>query len=160
VDTRIDEIEDRPDRISTFVPEIAAPAGFTCNQFLLDAGEPLLVHSGMRHLFPAVSAAITTPRPATTPTGMPTWARIGHDRTYRVNVTILEHVHSRQFCMTDAHLPERAYAIQIGRSVRFARAEDQSHNVSRSSRSPSSRSPNTRVIRVAPVFSRHALGWC
>ena len=43
MDTRIDEIEDRLDRISTFVPEIAAPAGFTCNQFLLDAGEPLLV---------------------------------------------------------------------------------------------------------------------
>lgn len=62
MDTRIDEIEDRLDRISTFVPEIAAPAGFTCNQFLLDAGEPLLVHSGMRHLFPALSAAITTPR--------------------------------------------------------------------------------------------------
>ena len=59
--------------------------------------------------------ATTTPRPATTLTGTPTWARIRHDRAYRVNVTILEHIHSRQFYMTDAHLPERAHAIQIGR---------------------------------------------
>ena len=50
----IDEIEDRIYRISTFVPEIAEPAGFTFNQFLLDADEPLLFHTGIRHLFPAV----------------------------------------------------------------------------------------------------------
>jgi hypothetical protein len=29
-------------------------------------------------------------------------------------VTVLEHVHSRQFWVTDAHLPGRGYAIQIG----------------------------------------------
>lgn len=61
--TRIDEIEDRIYRISTFVPEIAEPAGFTFNQFLLDAEEPLLFHTGMRHLFPAVSEAIATVMP-------------------------------------------------------------------------------------------------
>lgn len=31
MDTRIDEIEDRIYRISTFVPQIAEPAGFTFN---------------------------------------------------------------------------------------------------------------------------------
>ena len=38
-------------------------------------------------------------------TRTPTWARIRHDRTYTVDVTIFEHVHSCQFCVTDAHLP-------------------------------------------------------
>jgi flavorubredoxin len=59
VETRIDEIEERIYRISTYVPEVAEPAGFTFNQFLIDAEEPLLFHTGMRHLFPAVSDAIT-----------------------------------------------------------------------------------------------------
>jgi hypothetical protein len=49
--------------------------------------------------------AATTPRPATTPTGTPTWARIRHERRCKVNTTIFEHIHSRQFCVTDAHLP-------------------------------------------------------
>jgi hypothetical protein len=39
-------------------------------------------------------------------------------------VTILEHVHSRQFCVTDAHLSERAYAIQIGGSRATAATSD------------------------------------
>lgn len=56
--TRIDEIGDRIYRVSTYVPEIAPPAGFTFNQFLVDAEEPLLFHTGMRALFPAVSEAI------------------------------------------------------------------------------------------------------
>jgi flavorubredoxin len=59
METRIDEIADRIYRISTFVPEIAEPAGFTFNQFLLDAEEPLLFHTGMRQLFPFVSEAIS-----------------------------------------------------------------------------------------------------
>ena len=47
--TRIDEIADRIYRLSTFVPEIAAPAGFTFNQFLVLADEPLLMfHTGKR----------------------------------------------------------------------------------------------------------------
>ena len=38
--TRIDAICDGIYRISTFVPNIAPPAGFTFNQFLVDADEP------------------------------------------------------------------------------------------------------------------------
>jgi hypothetical protein len=45
METRIDEIADRIYRLSTFVPEIAPPAGFTFNQFLLLGGAPLLFHS-------------------------------------------------------------------------------------------------------------------
>ena len=51
------EIADRIYRLSTCVPE-AAPGGFTFNQFLIDADEPLLFHTGPRRMFPLVSAAI------------------------------------------------------------------------------------------------------
>jgi flavorubredoxin len=44
-------------RISTYVPDLG-PRGFTFNQFLLDAEEPLLYHTGMRALFPVVSAEV------------------------------------------------------------------------------------------------------
>lgn len=63
METRIDEIADRIYRISTFIPEVAAPAGFTFNQFLLDAEEPLLFHTGMRQLFPLVSVEIAKVMP-------------------------------------------------------------------------------------------------
>ena len=55
--TNVDEIADGIYRISTFVPEIG-PTGFTFNQFLVDAEEPLLFHTGMRGLFPLVCEAI------------------------------------------------------------------------------------------------------
>ena len=60
--TRVDQIADRIYRISTCVPEIA-PGGFTFNQFLVDAEEPLLYHTGMRQLFPLVREAIETVLP-------------------------------------------------------------------------------------------------
>jgi flavorubredoxin len=55
METRIDEIAPRTYRISTFVPG----AGLTFNQFLLDAEEPLLFHTGMRALFPQVRQAMS-----------------------------------------------------------------------------------------------------
>ena len=55
--TNVDQIADRIYRISTCIPEIA-PGGFTFNQFLVDAEEPLLYHTGMRQLFPLVREAI------------------------------------------------------------------------------------------------------
>ncbi len=57
METRTDEIAEKIYRISTFIPEVG-PAGFTFNQFLVDAEEPLLFHTGMRALFPVVSAQI------------------------------------------------------------------------------------------------------
>jgi flavorubredoxin len=56
--TRTDEIAEGIYRFSTYVPEVAAPAGFTFNQFLVDAEEPLLFHTGPRQLFPLVSEAV------------------------------------------------------------------------------------------------------
>jgi flavorubredoxin len=56
-EARVDQIAERIYRISTCIPEIA-PGGFTFNQFLIDADEPLLYHTGMRMLFPAVREAV------------------------------------------------------------------------------------------------------
>ncbi|WP_109530217.1 MULTISPECIES: oxygen-binding di-iron domain-containing protein [Nocardia] len=60
--THTDEIADGIYRISTCVPDIG-PTGFTFNQFLVDAEEPLLFHTGMRAMFPLVCAAIERIRP-------------------------------------------------------------------------------------------------
>jgi hypothetical protein len=57
MNTQIDEIAERIYRFSTFVPEIAAPAGFTFNQYLIDAKEPLLFHCGSRMMWPCCSDA-------------------------------------------------------------------------------------------------------
>ena len=62
METKVDEIADRIFRLSTFVPDIG-PTGFTFNQFLVDADEPLLFHTGPRGMFPLVSQAISTVRP-------------------------------------------------------------------------------------------------
>jgi len=57
--TNVHEIAAGIYRISTPVPPGAIPGGFTFNQFLVDADEPLLFHTGMRSLFPAVREAVT-----------------------------------------------------------------------------------------------------
>ena len=48
METRIDEIADGIYRLSTYMAEVAPPAGFTFNQFLVKADQPLLFHYGMR----------------------------------------------------------------------------------------------------------------
>jgi flavorubredoxin len=50
--TCIDEIATGIYRLSTYVPEIAPPAGFSFNTFLLDGEEPTLFHTGLRRMFP------------------------------------------------------------------------------------------------------------
>jgi hypothetical protein len=57
-ESRTAEIANGVYRISTFVPEIAPPADFTFNQFLVLGDEPLLFHTGLRRMFPLVLAAI------------------------------------------------------------------------------------------------------
>ncbi len=59
METRISEIADGIYRLSTFVPEIGPPAGFTFNQFLVLGEEPLLFHTGPRAMFPLVRAAVS-----------------------------------------------------------------------------------------------------
>jgi len=56
--TRVDEIAAGIYRLSTYVSEIAPPAGFTFNQFLVLGDEPLLFHTGLRRMFPLVREAV------------------------------------------------------------------------------------------------------
>jgi flavorubredoxin len=63
METTVNEIADGIYRISTWVPEVAPPAGLTFNQFLIDGEEPLLFHTGPKAMFPLVSAAIASIRP-------------------------------------------------------------------------------------------------
>ena len=58
MDTRIAEVADGIYRLSTFVPQIAPPAGFGFNQFLVLGDEPLLFHTGLRRMFPLVREAV------------------------------------------------------------------------------------------------------
>ena len=63
--TAIDEIAPDVFRLSTWVDQVAPPAGFTFNQFLVRGEEPFLFHTGMRQLFPLVSEAVSKLIPLT-----------------------------------------------------------------------------------------------
>jgi flavorubredoxin len=56
METQVDEIADGVYRLSTFTDEIAG--GFTFNQFLIAGEDALLFHTGLRGIFPFVSAAV------------------------------------------------------------------------------------------------------
>jgi len=71
--TKTDEIADGIFRFSTFIPELT-PEGFTFNQFLIKADEPLLFHTGSRALFPLVSEAVSRVIPINTLR----WITFGH----------------------------------------------------------------------------------
>ena len=58
METKIYEIDAGIYRLSTHVPEIAPPAGFTFNQFLVLGEEPLLFHTGPKRMFPLVRDAV------------------------------------------------------------------------------------------------------
>ena len=59
METKVDEITGGVYRLSTFVAEIAPPAGFTFNQFLVLGDDPLLFHTGLRRMFPLIRSAIS-----------------------------------------------------------------------------------------------------
>jgi flavorubredoxin len=59
METKISEIADGIYRLSTFVPDIAPPAGFTFNQFLVLGDEPLMFHTGLRKMFPLNREALS-----------------------------------------------------------------------------------------------------
>ncbi|HEU4661473.1 MAG TPA: MBL fold metallo-hydrolase [Pseudolabrys sp.] len=56
--TKIDEVADGIFRLSTFVPQIAEPAGFAFNSFLIRGDEPLMFHTGLRKMFPLNREAV------------------------------------------------------------------------------------------------------
>jgi flavorubredoxin len=61
--TQVSEIASGVYRFSTWTAEVAPPAGFTFNQFLIDGDEPMLFHCGLRQLFPLVSEALARVMP-------------------------------------------------------------------------------------------------
>jgi flavorubredoxin len=71
--TRMDEIADGIYRISTLVPDIG-PSGFSFNQFLIDAEQPLLFHTGHRSMLMAVADEISR----VTPLERLRWITFGH----------------------------------------------------------------------------------
>ncbi|HET6948848.1 MAG TPA: MBL fold metallo-hydrolase [Acidimicrobiales bacterium] len=59
MDTRLDEIADGIYRLSTHLTGVLPEhGGLTVNQFLVLADEPLLFHTGLRSMFPAVVATL------------------------------------------------------------------------------------------------------
>ncbi len=132
METKVDEIAERIYRFSTFAPEIAAPAGFTFNQFLIDADEPLLFHCGSRSLFLLVSKALG----AIMPVERLRWISFGHieaDECGAMNLWLAaapraQVIHGQIACMVSlndlADRPPRALAdgeiIDLGgRRVRY-----------------------------------------
>ena len=74
METTVTEISAGVYRLSTFVPDVAPPAGFTFNQFLIDAEEPMLFHTGLRQMFPTVSHAVAR----VLPVERLRWVSFGH----------------------------------------------------------------------------------
>lgn len=74
METKLDEIADGIYSLSTFIPEVAPPAGFTFNQFLIRGDEPLLFHSGPRGMFPLVAEALAK----VVPVESLRWITLGH----------------------------------------------------------------------------------
>lgn len=70
--TRTDEIADGIFRFSTRTD--VTPDGFTFNQFLITAEEPLLFHTGLRALFPSVAEAVAK----VVPIQKLRWVTFGH----------------------------------------------------------------------------------
>lgn len=71
---KIDEIADGIFRLSVHVPEIAPPAGFTFNHFLVRGDEPLLFHTGLRRMFPLLREGLARLIPPETLR----WIAFGH----------------------------------------------------------------------------------
>lgn len=74
MDVQTTEIGPAIYRFSTFVPEIAAPFGFTFNQYLIGADDPLLFHCGPRMMFDGVSRALARIMPPS----RVRWISFGH----------------------------------------------------------------------------------
>ena len=58
METKIAEIADGIFRLSTYVPQIAPPAGFAFNSFLVRGEQPLLFHTGLHKMFPLNREAV------------------------------------------------------------------------------------------------------
>jgi flavorubredoxin len=132
MNTEIDEIAEDVFRLSTYVPEIAAPVGFSFNQFVIRAEEPLLFHCGPRTMFAAIAEALAKIMPIESLR----WIGFGHvesDECGSMNAWLAaapkaQIIHGRTACMVSlndlADRPPRALdngeMIDLGgRCVRY-----------------------------------------
>ncbi|RBP10335.1 hypothetical protein DFR50_1196 [Roseiarcus fermentans] len=74
METKISEVADRIYRLSTYAPDVAPPAGFTFNQFLILGDGPLMFHTGLRKMFPLTRDALSR---IITPESL-RWIAFGH----------------------------------------------------------------------------------
>jgi flavorubredoxin len=74
MDVQIDEIGAGIFRFSLYVPEIAPPAGFTFNHFLIKGEESLLFHCGKRKMFASLAPAVAK----VVPLDRLRWLTFGH----------------------------------------------------------------------------------
>lgn len=91
--TTVDEVAEDIFRISTFVPDVS-PVGFTFNQFLIRAEQPLLFHTGHRGTFPQVAEAVGS----VVPVEALRWIAFGHveaDECGAVNMWLHAAPHSQ-----------------------------------------------------------------
>jgi flavorubredoxin len=70
VEIRLTEIASGVHQLTTYLPEM----DFSLNQFVVDADEPLLFHTGMRSMFPSVSATVSR----VLPRDRVRWIAFGH----------------------------------------------------------------------------------
>ena len=102
METKVDEIAPDVFRLSTLIPD-AAPGGFQFNQFLVRDEQPFLFHTGMRELYPLVSAAVAS----VVPLADLRWISFGHveaDESGAVNLFLADApdatvVHGELACM-------------------------------------------------------------
>ncbi|MBS0517660.1 MAG: MBL fold metallo-hydrolase [Proteobacteria bacterium] len=127
--TSINEIADGIYRLSTFVPEIAPPAGFTFNQFLVLGDEPLLFHTGPRKMFPLVRDAVSR----LVPSESLRWIGYGHfeaDECGSLNEWLAlapkaQATHGQTACMVSlSDVADRApRALQDGETIELGRGK-------------------------------------
>jgi flavorubredoxin len=102
METKVDEIAPDVFRLSTLVEE-AAPGGFQFNQFVVRDEQPFLFHTGMRQLYPLVSAAVAS----LVPLDELRWISFGHveaDESGAVNLFLADApeaqvVHGEMACL-------------------------------------------------------------
>ena len=140
METKVDEIAPDVFRLSTYVAEVAPPAGFTFNQFVVRGEEPFLFHTGMRQLFPLVSQAVAS----IVPLDDLRWIAFAHveaDECGAMNLFLeaapkAEVVHGELACMVSvndlADRPPRPIGDEVldlgGRRMRFIPTPHVPHN--------------------------------
>lgn len=120
METRISEIADGVYRLSIFVPDIAPPHGLTFNHFLILGDEPLLFHTGLRHMFPLVGAGVAR---LLAPEKL-RWIAFGHE--WQAVAPLAQVAHGRTGCLISLNdMSDRTPRIlEDGETIEFGHGRD------------------------------------